>query len=308
MQTENHKIVISINVTPEQLQATDDLYEVVAPELKKDEVLLSKFATFFASKLSGLDLVEQFAKQVLQPKVAQLANELDHRLTLPLYAALAKHISNEWVQEAVGNGPDADFGTEASLSAKLVPGLGSYVESENLQQVPKLHPAAAWPFPPTDNKERVVGANPALAAPYTGNSVVQGTAADAIAAAPTSTLVGLCLGAAPTLDIDTHEAQTYHPLSFTPPAAISNDPTEDALTYAAPRPVLARGSAGQDRSKPVLTSKVLRGFQALEDKLMLNKHGHSQVLPELTHGSPDIRTALLYIARMTEWADKQGKL
>lgn len=217
MQTEIHHIKVLDSTTPELAKATDELFEVIEPELKKDEELNYKFKAFYDSKLTGENLVLSFAK-IVQPKVAQLANSLEHRLTLPLYASLAWHISNRWV-----DAKDA----EAKPSEEVV----------------------------IDERQDVM---------------------EKIAAMPTPTL-------------------------------------EQALADfkdVAPAFVAQKGKAAvkQDRSKPVLTVKVLRGFHNLADKLDISTHGHSQAQPSLTKGNPDLRAALDYITRVGEWAENKGKI
>lgn len=339
MNTPRHQIAIAINATIEQLNDTDDLYEVIAPELPKDEELKYKFNAFFVSKLSGVDLIEQFAR-VMQPKIAKLANDLDHRLSLPLYAALARHISNEWVSVAVGNKSEESGGFVTQGLA-----LG-------------LNPAFAAPY--TGNTTSVV--NAILKAEETGQDhylagisardhevslVQQGDLTQ------TGTIIGYGVSADPTVDIDTtvftevgtlsdgsklsignavvqqasevtltgdnHVSLTFHPSEFVPPQPTSNSVDQGSglgtfpgapIFTTAPRGTtkLQAGSKGQDRSRPVLTARVLRGFEELEKKLLIDDLGHSGSHPELTKGDRDVRTALAFMARTVAWGKKHGKM
>lgn len=73
-------------------------------------------------------------------------------------------------------------------------------------------------------------------------------------------------------------------------------------TFVTRKP-LARGSAGQDRSKPVLTVAVLRGLHELLGA-ELSTTNPAMSLPAF-RGRPDSRLAVKYLQRLAAWGDKR---
>lgn len=75
---------------------------------------------------------------------------------------------------------------------------------------------------------------------------------------------------------------------------------EPIIPTSVPRKSLARGSAGQDRSKPVLTVAVLRGLHEL-----LSNELHPNPMHQGFKGRPDARLAVKYLQRLAAWGDKR---
>lgn len=90
------------------------------------------------------------------------------------------------------------------------------------------------------------------------------------------------------------ESPTIYGWTQSKEVAVQDEPI---IPTSVPRNSLARGSAGQDRSKPVLTVAVLRG---LHDLLKIDLHQES-----VRRGRPDARLAVKYLQRLAAWGDKR---
>ena len=82
---------------------------------------------------------------------------------------------------------------------------------------------------------------------------------------------------------------------------------EPIIPTSVPRNSLARGSAGQDRSKPVLTVAVLRGLHELLKHELSPKNtvAHLMGSSQYMKGRPDSRLAVKYLQRLAAWGDKR---
>lgn len=220
----------SFSLNAEQQAMLDELYPIINEEFKADNGIISAYHKAQTQPNTKLSFVSY-----INPLVIQMAHALGSTLNIPLAAIISRTIANEWLEE-----------TKAFDPAKPLDALLAQVDAQ-VKEVMSL------PAEVGHAQERVVGAHPALAAPY-GN-----------------------------IDIAK--------------VAVQDEPI---ITTSVPRKSLARGSAGQDRSKPVLTVAVLRGLHEL-----LSNELHPNPMHQGFKGRPDARLAVKYLQRLAAWGDKR---
>lgn len=240
----------SFSLNAEQQAMLDELYPIINEEFKYDGKVLGMFAHAVDSPNPKLAFVS-----AINPLVIKMAHDLGSTLNIPLAAIISRTIANEWLEEVKTFNPQSLESVKEGITTKVAEVLALpaevVIQDEYLtgieNRVPSIFGWGAVDAATDVAKERIVGTNPVMAAPYGAENV-----------------------------------------------AVQDEPI---IPTSVPRKSLARGSAGQDRSKPVLTVAVLRG---LHDLLKIDLHQES-----VRRGRPDARLAVKYLQRLAAWGDKR---
>lgn len=259
----------SFQLTAEQQTMLDELYPIINEEFKTDVALQNSFNLACEQPNPKLAFVS-----AINPLVIKMAHDLGSTLNIPLAAIISRTIANEWLEEVKTFDP-----------AKPLEAVMDRVAAE-MKAVVAL-PVGIVPVERESQDEYLKGIENRGQSP---------------------TIYGWSK-AEPELTVaDKERITAAHPAMAAPYGTEKvAEKDEPIIPTSVPRNPLARGSAGQDRSKPVLTVAVLRGLHELLKHELSPKNtvAHLMGSSQYMKGRPDSRLAVKYLQRLAAWGDKR---